>query len=138
MVRGFLRKELFQNRSGKTTLMTIVLIIVALVVIVAIVIALTQFSNGSNQVKVVIDYSGNWSGSFGNFGSQNTYNGTGSQSFTIEQNSNTPLDVSATIQKSDGSSNTLTVSIENTDGAILASGNTAAAYGSVTVSWSNE
>lgn len=118
--------------------MTIVLIIVALVVIVAIVIALTQFSNGSNQVKVVIDYSGNWSGSFGNFGSQNTYNGTGSQSFTIEQNSNTPLDVSATIQKSDGSSNTLTVSIENTDGAILASGNTAAAYGSVTVSWSNE
>jgi hypothetical protein len=127
-------RKLPEDRSGKTTPLTIILVVVAIIFVVAIVILL-QTSNGSNQVKVVIDYSGAWSGSLGNFGSPSPYNGTGSHTYTIEQNGNAPLDVSAAIQKSDNNSNTLTVSIESMDGVVLATGNTNEAYGVVNISW---
>lgn len=127
---------LAKDRDGKTTPLALILVVVAIILVVAIVILL-QTSNGSTQVKVVIDYLGSWSGSLGNFGSQSLYNGTVSHTYTIEQNSNTPLDVSAAIQKSDNNSNTLTVSIESMDGAVLATGNTNEAYGIVNISWSS-
>lgn len=78
-----------------------------------------------------------WSGSLGNFGSQSSHDGTGPHTYTIEQDGNSPLDVSASIEKSDGNSSTLTVSIVSMDGTVLATGNTDEAYGIVNISWSS-
>jgi hypothetical protein len=129
-------RHLAKDRAGKTTPLALILVVVAIIFVVAIVILL-QSSNGSTQVKIVIDYSGSWSGSLGNFGSQSSHDGTGPHTYTIEQDGNSPLDVSASIEKSDGNSSTLTVSIVSMDGTVLATGNTDEAYGIVNISWSS-
>lgn len=129
-------RDLVKDRIGRTAPLHLIMIIIAIIFVVAIVIIL-QPSNGSNQVKVVIDYTGAWSGSLGNLGNPSPYNGNGPHTYTIEQNGNTPLDASASIQKSDNSSDTLTVSMESMDGTILATGNTYEAYGIVNISWSS-
>jgi len=134
--RGFLGRKLVNEQSGKTTFLTIIFIIMALIVIAAIAVTLSLSSNGSSQVKIVVEYSGNWSGNYGSLGSQNNYNGTGPQSISVQQDV-AQSDITVTFQKADEGTGTLTVSIEKMDGTVLATSSTSEVHGMVSVSWNN-
>ena len=118
------------------TFLTIIFIIMALIVIAAIAVTMSLTSNGSSQVKIVVEYTGNWSGNYGSMGSQNPYNGTGPRSISVQQDV-AQSDITATFQKTDEGTGTLTVSIEKMDGTLLVSSSTGQVYGAVSVSWNN-
>lgn len=81
-------------------------------------------------ITIKIEYSGSWSGSYGDLGSTESIDGSGSRTITID---NPDYYVGAVIQKSDESSRKLTVKIMRGK-EVLEEGSTSAAYGVVTVS----
>lgn len=136
--------EADEPRKRKVPPLLIVLVCIIAILVIAIswtiglvISGVNDSSNNITQVKVVIDYDGNWSGSLGDIESLATYGGNGSHSYLINAESTGTLDVSASIQKNDDSSSTLTVNIEKMDGTILTTSSTSAAHGVVTVVWTN-
>jgi hypothetical protein len=79
---------------------------------------------------IIIDYSGKWSGSYGDLTSSKSIEGSGTK--TIAMN-NPEMCISASIQKKDDSNNKMTVKILK-NGKVLEEESTAAAYGVVSVS----
>ena len=61
-------------------------------------------------------------------------NGTGDQSITVSQTLTGSESISATVQKADGSTGLLTLSLVNINGNVLNSSSTTAAHGTATVS----
>jgi hypothetical protein len=96
---------------------------------------LTSDSGSDNyEVRVVIEYSGSWSGSVGSIGGSATYDHAGDYQITLDRDEGTLWVVSAVIQKDDGGSGVLMVSIVDMDGHVLKTSSTSAAYGVATVS----
>ena len=88
-------------------------------------------SSSSSGVEVQVSGSGSWSGSYGDTSGQQSVDGSGTQTFQMDN----PDIVSAVFQKKSGGSGTLTVEIiEN--GNVVESKSTSAEYGVVTVSHS--
>ncbi|KAF5432307.1 hypothetical protein C5S35_17305 [Candidatus Methanophagaceae archaeon] len=85
----------------------------------------------SNAIQLKVIYSGSWSGSYGDIESLKSVDGTGTETFTI---SDPEFIVSASVQKKDDSSRTLTVEILK-NGAVVKSESTSAAYGVVLLSY---
>lgn len=79
---------------------------------------------------IIIDYSGKWSGSYGDLTSSKSIEGTGTK--TIAMN-NPEMCISASIQKKDDSNNKMTVKILK-NGKVLEEESTTAAYGVAVVS----
>lgn len=79
----------------------------------------------SSGVQVKIDYAGAWSGALGAGGNVKTVDGTGPQTFDIQ---NPGYVVSVSVQKKDDTSRRLTVSILK-NGKVVTSEFTDAAYG---------
>lgn len=109
---------------------------------IAAVILMGVFSSGcletgpkTGTATIKVSYSGSWSGSLGSTSSAgetstSSVSGTGTKTFDVSGSF-----VSAVIQKSDDSSNTLTVQII-VNGNIVKQESTSAAYGVVSVSYS--
>jgi len=89
-------------------------------------------TSDASGVQIKVNSSGSWSGSYGDESGQQSIDGTGSKTITMEGN---PSIVSATFQKQSGGSGKLTVSIIK-DGSVLETKSTTAAYGVVSVSTS--
>ena len=87
---------------------------------------------GTDAVKVVISYSGSWSGSYGDLSSTRSVDGTGMSAYVMTRSAGT-WSVSAVIQKLDDGPGVLTVSIMDLDDNVLKTSSTTAAYGVVTV-----
>ena len=79
---------------------------------------------------IIIDYSGKWSGSYGDLTTSKSIEGTGTK--TIAMN-NPEMCISASIQKKDDSNNKMTVKILK-NGKVLEEESTTAAYGVAVVS----
>jgi hypothetical protein len=128
-----------QGRIQAAALLCVVLTVVVIAVTAPMVMGSigTDPSDELTQVKVVIDYDGNWSGTLGSPESSTSYNGTGPASFIVPQESTGGILVSAVIQKLDDGPGMLKVSIEKMDGTILQIAGTIRPYGSVTVGWTN-
>ena len=90
-------------------------------------------SKGSDRAQVIIEYSGSWSGSIYNGGSQASYEHDGAYSITFNRPENAVWVISAVIQKEDGGSGILTVSIVDMDGNVLKTSSTSTAYGVASV-----
>ena len=129
------RNEKPRVRSKKKNILigVLVLIIVVAVVVAAIVVTNTL---ETNQVQVKVSYSGSWSGSYGTTSSFVIWKGTGDKTVIVNKPSGSGklFIVSATAQKQDDSSNTLTISILKMDGTVLQTASTSDAYGSAQVS----
>lgn len=114
-----------------------ILLVLCLVLVTAVAIAGCTSSqsgqpitttSGSSQpgtIQVKVDYSGKWSGALGAGGNVKTVDGTGPQTFDIQ---NPRYFVSVNAQKMDDSNRLLTVSILR-NGNVVATENTNAAYG---------
>lgn len=87
-------------------------------------------SSSTSTVTIEVDYSGSWSGCYGDLGSTLSVDGSGYRTFTIN---NPDFCVSAVFQKSDDSAKTLNVKIKQ-GGTVLKQGSTSASYGVVSVS----
>lgn len=86
-----------------------------------------------DSVVVVISYSGEWSGSYGDLTGTRSVDGSGTTAYVMMRPAGTVWSVSAVMQKSDDSGGMLTVSIEDLDGNVLKTSSTIAAYGVATV-----
>lgn len=95
----------------------------------------TSDSNSSTTasgIQVRVNYSGSWTGNYGDESGSQSVEGSGTKTFTI---SGSPSVVSAVFQKYDGGSGTLTVEIlEN--GVVVESRSTSAEYGVVSLGYS--
>lgn len=89
----------------------------------------TTSSSASTGVQIRITYSGPWSGAYGDTGSMQSIDGSGSKIITL---SNPGSIISTSFQKQDNSQNQLKVEILK-DGQVLKMGSTTAAYGVVAV-----
>lgn len=95
--------------------------------------ASNSLSSSAEGIQIVVDYSGNWQGSYGDETGQQSVQGSGKKTISVSGN---PSIVSAVMQKMDGGSETLTVKILK-DGSVKQSKSTSADYGVVTVSYSS-
>jgi len=91
-------------------------------------------SEGDPSYQVRISYNGEWSGSISEGGSSRSVDGSGTETFDIDGN---PSIVSVNAQKSDDSSNELTVEILQ-DGEVIARETTSAEYGLAQVTSEDE
>lgn len=107
------------------------IVVVAAVIVFAIVITWALFTNpfGTSDVKVVVTYSHPWSGAIGDLYDIHTWGSTGSYSQTLHRTHSGTWIVTANAQKLDGSSATLTISIQTMDGRVLRSSSTSTPYG---------
>ena len=80
--------------------------------------------------QIEVNYSGSWSGSYGDTSGQQSVDGRGTKKFDIPEN---PWAVSACFQKKDSGKGTLTVSIIK-DGKVVESKSTSTQYGVVSIS----
>lgn len=83
-------------------------------------------SSSSSGYQVRISYDGDWSGSLGAGGSVRSVDGSGTETFDIEEDD--PFVVSANAQKQDSGSGELTVQILE-DGEVVSEQSTSAEYG---------
>jgi hypothetical protein len=90
-------------------------------------------SSSQSTFEVRIQYDGEWTGSIGGGGSIRSVSGSGTEVFSI---SGDPSVISASGQKQDDSSGTLTVQILE-DGEVVKETSTSAEYGVAQVSYSN-
>jgi hypothetical protein len=86
-------------------------------------------SSSSSGVQIRISYSGLWSGAYGDTGSMQSIDGTGSKTITLNNPSSV---VSTSFQKKDNSGDELKVEILK-NGQVLKEGSTTAAYGVVAI-----
>ncbi|MFA5331524.1 MAG: hypothetical protein WC342_04015 [Methanoregula sp.] len=89
----------------------------------------TTSSSSSSGVQIRITYSGLWSGAYGDAGSMQSIDGTGSKTITLDNPSSI---ISTSFQKKDNSPDELKVEILK-NGQVLKSGSTTASYGVVAV-----
>jgi len=89
----------------------------------------TTSNSASTGVQIRITYSGMWSGAYGDAGSMQSIDGTGSKTITLDNPSSI---ISTSFQKKDNSQDELKVEILN-NGKVLKSGSTTAAYGLVAI-----
>ena len=89
----------------------------------------TTSSSISSNVQIRITYSGLWSGAYGDAGSMQSIDGSGSETITLD---NPGSIISTSFQKKDNSQDELKVEILK-NGQVLKSGSTTAAYGVVAV-----
>ncbi|MCW3999909.1 MAG: hypothetical protein NWE93_06695 [Candidatus Bathyarchaeota archaeon] len=82
------------------------------------------------QVKIKVDYNGEWSGAYTDVSTLQSWNGNGDYSIVLDRpNDGTMWIVTANAMKLDGTSKPLTVSILKMDGTILKTSSTSTAYG---------
>lgn len=84
-----------------------------------------------DTIGVEVQYSGDWSGAYGDAGSTKSVDGTGYEYFNMD---NPEYVISATFQKQDDLSKKMTVNIL-IDGDVVKSESTTAAYGVVSISY---
>ncbi|WP_342593129.1 hypothetical protein [Methanobacterium aggregans] len=89
-------------------------------------------TNAASGIQIQVDYSGSWSGSYGDETGQQSVDGSGTKTIDVSGN---PSIVSAVFQKKDDGSGTLTVNILE-DGSVVESKSTSAEYGVVSTSHS--
>ena len=83
-----------------------------------------------NQVQIQVQYSGAWSGAYGDTGNIQSWSGTGAYTLTLDRPLGTTMwIISANAQKQDSSSDPLTISILKMDGTVLKTSSTSTAYG---------
>lgn len=124
-------------KSPKRSLMILALICAVIVVCLAIGDAMSNNAKANpnaNDTQLVISYSGPWTGNMTVGSTTTMINGTGDQSITVSQTLTGSESISATVQKADGSTGLLTLSLVNINGNVLNSSNTTAAHGTATVS----
>lgn len=89
-------------------------------------------TDAASGIQIQVDYSGSWSGSYGDETGQQSVDGSGTKTIDLSGN---PSIVSAVFQKKDSGSGTLTVNILK-DGSVVESKSTSAEYGVVSTSHS--
>jgi len=121
---------------------------IALIVIIAIVAIAAIASNPSlfvpkskiTQIKIKVEYSGEWQGAYGDQTEITSWSGQGTKTITLNRPNQAEgiWIISANAQKMDGSGNTLRIVIMKTDGTILKEGSTTASYGVAQIAYSIE
>jgi hypothetical protein len=108
-------------------------IIVFFIAFLVIAVVLTSFhspaQNISQTVRVQVSYGGAWQGAYGDVSGIVSWSGNGPYSVTLTRGNQGLWVVSVNAQKMDDSSTGLTVSIIGSDGHVIKSATTSAAYG---------
>lgn len=119
-----------RRKAGPVGKAAVMLVCVAVMALSAWVLlgGLSGEDDSTDAVKVVITYSGEWSGSYGDLSSTRTVDGSGTAAYVLTRSSET-WSVSAVIQKMDDGPGVLTVSIMDMHDNVLKTSSTSAAYG---------
>ena len=114
-------------------------IIVGSIVVVAIILGYAaSLASTISTIIIRVQYSGPWTGNYGDMSGQQSVDGSGDHTFTLERKGQSDWVVSVVFQKQDWGAYPLTVSLEIPDGGVLESQFTTADFGSVTITWSSE
>jgi hypothetical protein len=121
-----------RKEAKRSILVLVVVLAVACVALGLLVGALTSGGTGderTDQVRVVVNYSGSWSGAVGDLDGVEDWGHNGSYSVVLSRGDAAMWIVSANAQKGDDSGMMLRISIETLDGVVLKEDVTMAAYG---------
>jgi hypothetical protein len=114
-------------------------IIVGTIVLVAIILGYAaSLASNINTIIIRVQCSGPWTGNYSDMSGQQSMNGSGDHTFTLERKGQIYWVVSVVFQKQDWGAYPLTVSLETPDGEVLESQSTTAEFGLVTITWSTE
>lgn len=123
------------NKSKSLIIGAIAIVVMIIIAGIAIGMMTSGSSNEVSKVKVIVEYSGEWSGTYGDLGDMCSWDGDGSKSVTFTRPSSTYA-VVANAYKPDGGSGTLTLKIVSMDGKVLKQSSTSAQYGFAQIPWS--
>jgi len=114
-------------------------IIFGSIVIVAIILGYAaSLASSISTIIIHVQCSGLWTGNYGDILGQQSVDGSGDHTFTLERKGQSDWVVSVEFQKNGLGAHPLTVSLKTPDGEVLESKSTTAEFGSVTITWSSE
>ena len=114
-------------------------IIVGSIVLVAIILGYAaSLASSINTIFIRVQCSGPWTGNYGDISGQQSMDGSGDHTFTLERKGQIYWVVSVVFQKQDWGVYPLMVSLVTPDGEVLESQSTTAEFGLVTITWSSE
>jgi hypothetical protein len=123
------RAPMIRRQRNPKLLRAIVVAVIVLVFAVVISWAIYAHPFGPTQVKVVVEYSGSWSGAVGDLSHINSWGHDGSYAVILTKSGSGVWIISANAQKDDGSGGTLRISIQNMDGTVIRSASTSQPFG---------
>lgn len=118
------------KEEAKRSLVVLAVVLIAVIIIAGLAIGMaTSGGSSDDRVKIVVSYSGSWSGAYGDAGSIQSWSHDGPYTKVLERPDRGTWIVSANAQKEDSGSGTLTISIQTMDGKAIKTSSTATAYG---------
>ncbi len=111
-----------------------IVVIIAVVVILAVVLS-TAAAMRSDQVKIIVSYPGDWSGTYSDGSSLHSWSGWGEDSVIVTRSSATATIYAMAMSTEFGSSGTMTLKIIGPDGHTLKEASGSSAFNLVMVSW---
>ncbi len=111
--------------------------ILAVIALLVVIVAIPMLGSAdANKVKVVVSYSGSWSGTINAGGNVSTWSGQGGDSKVIDiPGGYDHFYIYTYAMKSDAGSGELKVSITTMDGRVLAQGSSSATFAVVQAGW---
>jgi len=126
---SFLKPQSKEEFKRSAIIGTALLLIICVALGLFVNAALSANDDRTDQVKVVVNYSGSWSGAYTDVETLQSWSHDGSYSIVLERSDMAMWIVSANAQKDDDSGAMLTISIQDMDGHVLKTASTSTAYG---------